>query len=323
VDRLEGEPAAEVRGRLAVEAALLATGLVAGQALLRLQPVLSGQRLRLPLRTLAVAEWPAAWAACLGNAWRGAGAWPWVLGALAGSGLALLALPSSRPLLRGALLRAAALCLAALAYALATGTLRWVADNAFHPRYLAPSAVLVHLAAVSLLAEPLARRAGAWAVAAAVALVPALALAVSGSPSPGRVRADLDVVAGRHTADVRGAGCTLITGDYWSVWPAVFHAALEAHARGEPARTYGLAFRSNPTLPRWAGLPREALRICRVRGEEAEAERSLRGFHLWPVRLLERRATLDVLAPAPAPAPTPTPAPEPGDAAARGGGRRP
>jgi hypothetical protein len=60
---------------------------------------------------------------------------------------------------------------------------------------------------------------------------------------------------------------------------------------------YGLAFRSNPTVPRWAGTPRQALRICRVRGEEAEAERSLRGFHLWPVRVIERRGTVDVLTP--------------------------
>ncbi len=297
VDRLEGERGAEVRSRLRVEVALLAAGLAAGQALLRLEPVLTGHRLRLPLRSLPAAEWPAAWSACLGNAWRASGAWPWALAAAAGAGLALLALPAHRPLLRGALLRAAALCLAALAYALATGTLRWVADNGFHWRYLAPSAVLVHLAAVSLLAEPLARRTGAWAVAGAVAIVPALALAVSGPPSPARVRADLDALAGAHTAEVLGAGCTLVTGDYWSVWPAVFHAELVARTRGEPARVYGLAFRSNPTVPRWAGLPRRALRICRVRGEEAEAERSLRGFHLWPVQVVERRGTVDVLAP--------------------------
>ena len=62
---------------------------------------------------------------------------------------------------------------------------------------------------------------------------------------------------------------------------------------------YGLTYRSNPTEPGWSALPREALRICRVRGEEAEAERQLRGFHLWPVRVVERRPTVDVLLPDP------------------------
>jgi hypothetical protein len=41
---------------------------------------------------------------------------------------------------------------------------------------------------------------------------------------------------------------------------------------------------------------RAALRICRPRGEDAQAERWLRSYHAWPVRLLERRETVDVLA---------------------------
>ncbi len=318
VDRLEGEPAPEVRRRLTVEAALLAAGLAAGQALLHLGPLLSGTRPHQTLGTLPPAEWPAAWAALFGNAWRASGPWPWALAALAGAGLLLLSLPAHRPLRRGALLRAAALCLAALAYALATGTLRWVADNSFHWRYLAPSEVLVHLAAVSLVAEPLARRTGTRAVAAAVALVPLAALSVSGPPSLAQVRADLGAAAGMHAlggrpgeagvtarraADVLGAACVLVTGDYWSVWPAVYHAALDAHDRGEPApAVYGLSFRSSPTAPAWTERPREALRICRVRGEETEAERQLRGFHLWPARVIERRPTVDVLIAEPPPA---------------------
>jgi hypothetical protein len=154
---------------------------------------------------------------------------------------------------------------------------------------------------VSLLADPVARalREGALVRAVPLGLVPAAALAVAGPPSLARVRADLDAAAGRYTADVLAARCTLVTGDYWSVWPAVWHAAWTAHARGLDAPVYGLAHRANPTLAAWAGTPREALRICRVRGKEAEAERALRDFRLWPVRVLERRGTVDVLAPAP------------------------
>lgn len=302
VDLAQGASRPALRLRLGTEVALLAAGLGAGQLMIRLYPALTGNPLRLPLGPLPPHEWPRAWASLLGRAWEASGRWPAVLGACAAAGLLVqLAWPAARPHARAALLRAAALCLAALAYALAAGVLRWVEVNAFHWRYLAPAAVLVHLAAVSLLADPVARalREGSLARGVALALVPAAALAVAGPPSLSRVRADLDASAGRYTRDVLAARCTLVTGDYWSVWPAVWHAAWTAHARGLEAPVYGLAHRANPTLAAWAGTPREALRICRVRGKEAEAERALRDFRLWPVRVLERRGTVDVLAPAP------------------------
>ena len=297
VDLLEGEPARRVRARLAGDGALLAAGLVAGQAFLRLYVALTGRPLRLDLGPLPPAAWPHAWGAFLGNAWRDASAWGAILAAGAAAGAALLALRPLRPHLAPALLRAGALLAAALVYALFAGSLRWVEANAFHWRYLAPSAVLVHVAAAALLAEPLGRlpRLARAAGLTALALVPAAALLAYGAPSPARVRADLDAVAGRHTEDVLAAGCQLVAGDYWSVWPAVLHAALVSRERGAPRPVFGLSHRANPTVPSWAGVPREELRICRPAGEEAQAERWLRAFHVWPVRSVERRPTLDVL----------------------------
>jgi len=305
VDWLEGGRAAVLRERLAVEAGLLAAGLAAGQAMLRLYPVLSGHPLRLDARLLPSAEWPSAWAALSRSAWEGAGpAWGAALAAAAGLGLSFLWLGAARepgaPHPRLALLRAGALVAAALAYALLTGGLRWVAENRFHWRYVAPSVLLVHLAAVSLLAEPLARarRLARPALWAAAALVPAAALLAAGAPSLARARADLDRAAGAWTADVLAARCDLVAGDYWSVWPAVWHATLVARERGDPAVLYGITHRTNPTVRFWEDRPRGALRICRVRGAEAEAERWLRAFHLWPVELVERRRTVDLVAPA-------------------------
>lgn len=300
-DRLEGEPAAAIRARLRVDGALLALGLAAGQLFLRAWVLTAARPPRLDVAPLPLSHLGAAWAALFARAWREAGPWPAALLASAGVGLALLLfLPALRAHLPGALVRAAALLGAALAYALFTGSLRWVEENAFHWRYLAPSAVLVHLAAVSLLAEPLARlpRLARAAGMTALALLPAAALAAYGAPSPARVRRDLDRVAGRHTADVLAAGCRLVAGDYWSVWPAVWHAALVSGERGEARRVWGITHRTNPTVPQWWTLPRATLRICRPRGEETQAERWLRSFHLWPVRLVERRETVDVLAPA-------------------------
>ena len=170
--------------------------------------------------------------------------------------------------------------------------------NEAHWRYLAPPFVLIHVAAVSLLVEPLARarRLARPALAVALALVPLAALAAYGPPSLDGVRADLDRKLGAWTEDVLAARCDLVAGDYWSVWPAVWHAGWMARQRGLRA-PYGVTHRTNPTVRCWSDRPREALRICRVRGPEAEQEeeRWLRAFHLWPVREVERRATVDVL----------------------------
>ncbi len=300
VDSLEGDSRDEIRARLLVDVGLLAIGLAASQAALRLWPRLTATAPLLDVTPLAPGDWPRAWGAFLANAWREAGRWRVILGACAAAGVSLLAaVPRLRPALPGAVLRAAALCVAALAYALFAGSLRWVEENAFHWRYLAPSAALVHLAAVSLLAEALVRlRPVAWPAAViAVALVPAAALAASGSPSLARVRADLDSTAGRLTAEVLAARCDLVAGSYWSVWPAVWHAALALRERSEDRGVWGISHRSNPTLAQWEHLRGKGLRICVPTGEDGEAERWLRSYHLWPVRDLEKRRLLTVRSP--------------------------
>jgi hypothetical protein len=299
-DALEGADRRAVRERLAVDAGLLVVGLAASWLWLELYPTLTGKPLRLETGFLPAAEWPSAWAAFLGNGWHEGAGWALALAAVAAAGTAWLLLsPALRPVAPEAFLRAGALAAAAVAWALFAGALRWVADNDFAARYLAPSAVLVHLAAVSLLAEPLARlrRGAGTAFAAALVLVPAAALAAWGPPSPARVRADLDVAIGHHTPHVREAGCQLVTGDYWSVWATTFDALRAAHDRGEPAATWGICHRANPTVPQWRAIPRAALRICAPVGEDAHAERWLRSFHLWPVRELGRVGTVRILAP--------------------------
>jgi hypothetical protein len=283
-DRLEGEPRRALSARLLVDGALLLLGLAVGHLLLRLEPVLDGHPLRLALTLLPPGEWPEAWAAVAARAWREAGAWPaWILG-MAGAGLALLARPAHRAELPGALRRAGALLGAALAWFALAGALAWVKENAWHWRYLAPAAVMLHLAAASLLAEPLSRsrRATGPLLAAAVALVPVAALLVSGPPSLARVRADLEGLAGGRGTAALEAGCDLVAGSYWSVWPAVYQAALVAGERAGARPVYGVTHRSNPTLPLWWAR-RQALRLCLVEGEEPEAERWLRAYRLWPV----------------------------------------
>ena len=298
-DRLEGEDVGPVAARLGWDAGLLALGLAAGQVQLRLWPALTGAPLLLHATPLPLSALPAAWGALFANAWRESGAWPLLLSVEAAAGLVLLALPPLRAHLSGALVRAAALLGAALAYALFAGSLRWVEENAFHWRYLAPSAVLVHLAAASLVAEPLARlRRTARPVAlAALALVPAAALAVGGPPSLARVRADLDAVAGKLTGDALAARCDVLVGDYWTVWPAVWHAALVLREHGEARRVYGLSHRATPTARDWWERRLGGVRYCRAAGDAAMADRWLRDFGLPPMRPAERVGAVELLAP--------------------------
>jgi hypothetical protein len=73
--------------------------------------------------------------------------------------------------------------------------------------------------------------------------------------------------------------------------------ALTQAERGERRPVYGLAHRSNPTVPLWWDRPHAALRICRTHGEASEREAAtwLPTYGLWPVELVERRETVDVL----------------------------
>jgi hypothetical protein len=324
-DAVDGAPWRALGLQLLIDLGLIGLGLAAGRASIGLYPLITGYPLRLDVGTWPIAAWPDALGKLLDQGLHGAGpAWP---AALAASALVGLLLPwrteplrrdlGSPPLRMGILgspeeerlarvasprlrviLRALVLAAAGLAYAMATAALRWVSANGFHWRYLAPSLVLVHLAGLSLLAEPLCRRRGALrtALGLAILLVPVAAAIAYGPPSLARVRADLDAKLGTWTEDVLAARCDLVAGDYWTVWPAVWHAGWVARQRGLPA-PYGITHRTNATARFWKGRPPGALRICRIRGVEAQSEYWLRAFHLWPVRTVEERKTVEVVVP--------------------------
>ena len=94
------------------------------------------------------------------------------------------------------------------------------------------------------------KRTNALSMAALVALA-AVAIARYGTPSLGRIERDFDDRFGRQTAAVLHSGATVIAGDYWRVWPAVFHANLALARTHVHARVFGLAYRSDETDPLW------------------------------------------------------------------------
>ena len=61
---------------------------------------------------------------------------------------------------------------------------------------------------------------------AAVSTLLLASAARDGMPSLAGVRRIIDQRCGAMTAELIDARCTHLAGDYWSVWPAIFHVNL-------------------------------------------------------------------------------------------------
>ncbi|BDG07033.1 hypothetical protein [Anaeromyxobacter paludicola] len=313
---LRGRLRAVVRGEPGRPLRALVAGLALGQAWHAAAPGHVAENGLSPLR-----EWPAGWVALARHGFDAAPAWNRLLVGAAVAGLALAALPPLRRAAAPALRAFPLLVLSALAWAVFAGATRWVQANGYGWRYLIPTQILLHTAAVVLVAAPAearlaaaAARARTFTWAASAAVLVAAALWAWGWPSPARARADLDETLGRHTAAILAAGCQAVAGDYWTVWPAVFHANLalkegrraaggrDGGAAGAPvAQVYGLSHRASATFPLWDAARRSpGLRLCVVGDprNEAQARHYLAAYGLPPLRLLGRAGGVLVLGPA-------------------------
>jgi len=88
-----------------------------------------------------------------------------------------------------------------------------------------------------------------------------------GNPAPGRVGAEVDRRFGARTPELLALGADLVVGDYWNVWPMVFHANRVLHARGEAREIHGLTHRAWPTRARWEPLFRCDAELAVSHGE--------------------------------------------------------
>ncbi|HJX26779.1 MAG TPA: hypothetical protein VJ885_02615, partial [Thermoanaerobaculia bacterium] len=207
-----------------------------------------------------VADWPKAWLGLGEGALRYLSP-RWAAGVgLTLCAVAVLALSgrrfgSWRRRARPAL--AAGLCLlgTALGEIAALGTSGWIHLMQYDSRFIVSGLIALIVAGpalvLTLLLEettPLWRRtANALAL---VALLPITFLRY-GPPSPTGARQALDAGLGRHSAEIIASGGTHVIGNFWRVWPAVFHANLALFERGESRRVWGLTFRSLPTRALW------------------------------------------------------------------------
>ncbi len=145
---------------------------------------------------------------------------------------------------------AAAICAMALGTWLVVGTSLWVGMNRYAFRYMYPTLMTVGVGVSIVIAALFARRPRVLTAAAVAALAAATAFRY-GTPSLVRVERDMDGRFGERTAVILRSGATVIGGDYWRVWPAVFHANLALFRTHAPARVFGLAYRSEATDPLW------------------------------------------------------------------------
>ena len=143
----------------------------------------------------------------------------------------------------------------AVLYWLAVGTFRHVQASDYLARYVLPSVVLF---AVSIAIGLIALVDQSWkpAVVASIAAAALTIAAVAsyGVPSVGRLRRTIDREFGAMTPYVETTGATVIVGDYWTVWPAVFHANLASYGQAGRHVVFGLSYRSDATNPLWWSL---------------------------------------------------------------------
>lgn len=143
------------------------------------------------------------------------------------------------------------------------GILIWVRANAYFPRYAYP-ALLFITAGLAILETPLLEMAaGSKRVLAILAILTIATVGYRyGTPSLARVRQVLDQRFGQLTEEILNTHAAVITGNYWTVWPAVFHANLVLYERGEKEHVYGLTERSADTIQLWAEIPRDQLCVA-------------------------------------------------------------
>jgi hypothetical protein len=148
------------------------------------------------------------------------------------------------------------------------GTSEWVRLNLYYPRYMFPSLMMVTLGVATLAVAAgrlLASREAVGAVSVASLIL--VMVALNPIPSLRKIEQGLDARFGQMSADVVSSGATVIAGDYWTVWPAVFSANVSSYRAGARRQVFGLTYRSEPTEILWrvpgtrtlvAGSPKDA-----------------------------------------------------------------
>jgi hypothetical protein len=146
----------------------------------------------------------------------------------------------------------------AILHWLIIGVFRHVQLNVYYPRYVLPSVILaiVSIALMMAWVFDLSAVAHRRASLMTTGLLSIALVLTFGMPSVARLNRVLDERFGQMTPVVITAGATVIVGDYWTVWPAVFHANLSLARHGIHSSVFGFTHRSEATNPLWLASAR-------------------------------------------------------------------
>jgi hypothetical protein len=225
--------------------AVAAVGAVGGALLSRLAAVPST-----PTGLARGDQWPSGWIGLLTSA-SGTIAHPAavaVMAVVAAAAVLYLWAQAKKPVIAAA----GVVTAASVAAWLVVGTSDWVRLNLYSARYMYPSLLFLAVAMGIVLSELVGRHQRFAAPAAAAALT-VLVMVLYGPPSLTRLSRQIDARFGQMTPAVLTANATVIAGDYWTVWPAVFHANLERYRRTGSSGVFGLTVRSEATNALWLG----------------------------------------------------------------------
>jgi hypothetical protein len=220
-----------------------------------------------PQQALPPQEWAESWAEFGQHLFRLPGMTTWTITMLtvAAIGVAACVVLWQRP--RYPIVAAVPVLLVpAAAEFLFIGTREWAATNDHHPRYLLgmveSAQTLLALLAVLPLAGWAAGR-GRWLLGglAALALF-AGATSRYGFPSPDRPRRDIEARTSELTAELLAADVDAIGGEYWVVWPAVYHVNMVRREAGDDRMMYGVSDRGRVLLQQWPRSPNRPLRVA-------------------------------------------------------------
>ena len=251
-------------------------------------------------------EWPLAWVGFAESAWHTFTSREWLVFQLTTPLVAaalLSRLPRLREAARPALYAGFALALVALLYAGVVAGTAHAKRNGYAYRYLIPSLLLLQSASAAVAVSPLGpvlqrqARGARWLTPAGMLGLWVAAIIGFGLPSLTGVRQDIDRQLGQHTAELLAANCTHIAGNYWDVWPAMFHANLVLYERGETRVLWGLSYRSSATQALWSQIPLDKVRVG-VPLHDTEADGYLKAYHFPAMLEVERHRTIVVLQPA-------------------------
>ena len=238
----------------------LSLGALGGRLIMQTSPYQSTH-----LDLIRPAEWPSAWAHLFRAAHKMMPPNPfqllWLIIPAVTAVVLLLVLPTLQA--RRHFQIAAVLGAAGLMNWLFVGTIIWVRSNSYDPRYVYP-ALLFGMAALAVLeVPPLEMAVGSNRALTILAILIFVTVGYRyGRPSVAQVRRAVDQHFGYMTEEILNTRATVVAGNYWTVWLAVFHADLVLYQRGEQGVVYGLTERSSVTDPLWADIPRDQLCVA-------------------------------------------------------------